>query len=168
ERLHPVLSAWVDGMTHAVRDLDRRMREARRRGRRPGLDECRTEANSIIDHAAKQLDKYQRQGERRTRHAADRTKDPDRPTASAHSDALRAADDHLYLDRHRRTVIVRGPRNRVHVFRADGTLVTSIVYSGRAIAEKLQQGRWVPLDPVAAEALRAALVERTHDDGDSP
>ncbi|MEM7262221.1 MAG: hypothetical protein AAF488_09545 [Planctomycetota bacterium] len=161
ERLHPILSPWLRGMAAEIRDLERKIKGARREGRRASIESNRTQARQLIEHAVKQLEKYIRQGERRTRHARKRTRDPQRPTASALSDALRAPDDHLFLDRSQQTIIVRGPRNRVHVFNADGTLVTSIVYGGKAIADRVAQGRWVPLEGSAIEALRAALTLRS-------
>ncbi len=160
EQLHSVLSPWLRGLASDVRDFERRQRADRREGRRTSIEKCRQQAEHVMASAEKQLEKYLRQDERRTQHATDRSQDPQRPTASALSDAFKASQEQLFWDRAQRTVIVRGPRNRIHVFKVEGTHVTSIVYGGRAIAERIQQGRWTALEVSLVEAFRAALTLR--------
>ena len=79
---------------------------------------------------------------------------------------LRAEGEDLFFDRAEDTIIVRGPRNRVHVFRRDGTHITSIVYPGSTIRDRLQRRRWVPLEEAAQEQLRNGIAARNQIRGD--
>ncbi len=174
ERLSPLLSEFVENLRRCVRELQTRLRESRKAGRRLSLSESRELACRALERAPQQLDKYLRRRGRRTLHAENRRQDPQRPTASAHSDALGAESEDLFFDRVENTVIVRGPRNRVHVFRNDGTHITSIVYPGSTIRDRVQQRRWVPLEKNAREQLRTGiaahsqiLADETEKDNDS-
>lgn len=160
ERSSRVLSPFVENLRHEVRKLEVELAAARNLGRRLSIGRCRASASQSLARAPTLLDKLLRRSERKTLHAEERALDPDRPTATAHSDTISARDEDLLYDRLERTVIVRGPRNRVHVYRADGAHITSVIYPGETIRDRLRSGRWQPLDPEAARVLRTAVRER--------
>lgn len=139
-----LLSRFVASLHTELRRLEDEFRSAKRQGRRVSLRRARERARQSLERAPVLLEKFLRQGNRRTEHAEERGSDPERPTAPARADAGRAGAE-FFLDRKERTVIVRGPRNRVHVFREDGTHITSVVYAGKTVQQRLKSRRWVPL-----------------------
>lgn len=167
ERVSRLLTQYIAGLRQELGKLEDELRSARSRGRRVGLMRSRDRARRTMDRAPALLDKFLRRRGRRTRHAEERTRDPSRPTASAHTDTLRAATENLFEDREEATFIVRGPRNRVHVYRADGTHITSIVYPGETIRDRLRKKRWVRLTAEAAEELRNAVRSRAANEPDN-
>ena len=48
----------------------------------------------------------------------------------------------------------------VHVFRRDGKHITSIVYPGTTIRDRIGRRRWTPLESEAIEQLRAGIAAR--------
>lgn len=96
---------------------------------------------------------------RRTRHAETRHRGGHRPTSTSWRDAAEASDERLFADTRRGTVIVLGRRNRAHVFARDGRHVTSLRLAEGELDRKLSRRRWVPLEPEAVRAFRAAVVE---------
>ena len=160
ERVVPILSDWIATLRHELSRVHERWIEERRGGRRLSVGECRALVDRALENGALYLEKRLRRRQGRTDHAEERATDPERPTASALSDALGASADAIFHDRKERTVIVRGPRNRVHVFRADGTLITSILYTGDSIRDRIASGRWVPLEKQRIEALRRGITDR--------
>lgn len=157
------LSRFVSSVRHELHLVQQELDDARRQGRRPARTEVRARARRVLERAPALLEKLVRQHGRRTLHAEARTLDPERPTASALRDARTAPDEQLLHDRSQDTVIVRGPRNRVHVFRDDGVHITSVVYPGETIRDRLRSGRWAPLDASRTAAFRAHLAERPPD-----
>jgi hypothetical protein len=160
ERVVPLLSDWVANLRQELSLVRDRWLEERRGGRRLSVGECRALVDRALESGAQYLEKRLRRRHARTDHAEDRASDPERPTATALSDALAAPADALFHDRRERTVIVRGPHNRVHVFRADGTHITSIQYSGDSIRERIATRRWVPLERPRIESLREGIAAR--------
>ena len=160
ERIVPPLSDWAAVLRRELAGVTDRLIEAQSTGRRLSAGESRTLVERALEVSAQYLEKRLRRRSGRTDHAEERSHDPERPTASALSDAFAAKDDSLFYDRRERTVIVRGPHNRIHVFRGDGTHITSILYTGEAIRDRLAVGRWVPLEATRITALRKGLKER--------
>ncbi|MFN0057162.1 MAG: hypothetical protein ACKVX7_01780 [Planctomycetota bacterium] len=163
ERACPLLSQWVDGLRGAMRDLRSALREQHSVRARGSQRIARELAWRALARTVAQLEKYGRRLDGRTLHARERALDPTRPTTSALADAHRASNQDIFLDRQQDTLIVRGPRQRVHVFRHDGTLITSIVYSAKSIEERLRLKRWIPLEPDAFRAWRDTLARRGAD-----
>ena len=157
ERRERSLARFVMSVRTQIRELSERLIEVRRQGQRPRRNKIRDEACELFSRIPAGLDKIHRQGARRTVHAEDRARQSDRPTASAFEDARSSRDENYYRDRKEGTIVVRGPNNRVHVFRDDGTHITSIVYSGATIRDRQQARRWVPLAAKELRAFREAL-----------
>ncbi len=160
ERVVPILSDWVANLRRELSTVQDRWIEGTSTGRRLSIGECRALVERALENGANYLEKRLRRRQGRTDHAEERSADPERPTASALSDALAASNDSIFHDRRERTIIVRGPRNRIHVFRGDGTHITSILYTGESIRDRIGQGRWIPLEPARIEALRKGLKTR--------
>ncbi len=153
-----LISQFVRRVHGSGEELRQELIDARGRGQRLSLARARRLAEQSIERVPDALEKLARRRERRTDHAAERALDPSRPTARALADALAAPPDRLFRDRKEDTIIVRGPRNRVHVFRTDGAHITSVVYPGETIRDRLRSRRWSPLPEDEAARLRAALT----------
>jgi hypothetical protein len=98
----------------------------------------------ILQGLARKLEKVGRQRGRRTAHAeGHRIKN--RPTSKAWEDAFGAAEESVLWDKHERTFVVLGPRNRVHVFSRQGRHVTSLVLASDAVGSRRRRKRWNPL-----------------------
>lgn len=153
------LFLWLTGLRRTVRRWDEALREERAKGKRPALDEVRARAKELLADAVSALEKILRQADRRTEHAHTRSRESSRPTAKAWVDARHAPDDCLLYDRQQDTFVVRGPKNRAHVFTREGAHVTSVVYSSNAIRDKLRTRRWTPLEATELEAFRSRLTD---------
>jgi len=99
---------------------------------------------NFLAKLARNLERVGRQRGRRTDHAEER-RVTRRHSSSAHRDLLRTPADTLLWDAHRQTVVVVGPRNRVHVFTPDARHVTSMLLSIEELNSRRRRKRWVPL-----------------------
>ena len=164
-------SPATDSLTdpHQVRILNL-IRDARRRiqhivssgtsraGRRPpslpGDALARTER--VLRETARGLERLGRQTARRTMHAEAR-REFNRPTSKAWEDAADARKGQILWDEQRKTVIVLGPRHRVHVFSPDGRHITSLLLNGEAIEGRVRRRRWRPMEGDGLERFCAAV-----------
>lgn len=112
--------------------------------------------SNALKNLAKTLEKAGRQRGRRTIHAEGHPVSQ-RPTASAREDTLSAPDDHFLWDEHRHTVVVVGPRNRVHVFSPQGRHITSIVLEAEAVKKRLRRKRWTRLSGETLQQFRGSV-----------
>ena len=106
--------------------------------------------------SARTLEKAGRQRGRRTNHAEEHRASR-RPTSSALEDTLTAADDLFLWDEHRNTVVVVGPRSRVHVFSPKGRHITSLVLEAEAVKGRMRRKRWTRMTDKALGQFRASL-----------
>ena len=110
----------------------------------------------ILQGLARKLEKVGRQRGRRTAHAeGHRIKN--RPTSKAWEDAFGAAEESVLWDKHERTFVVLGPRNRVHVFSRQGRHVTSLVLPSEAVRSRKRRKRWLPLTDEQREQFGSAI-----------
>jgi hypothetical protein len=110
----------------------------------------------LLQTAARTLEQIGRQRHRRTLHAEVR-REANRPTNKALEDAVAAPDDHVLWDSAGRTVIVVGPRKRVHVFSLAGKHITSLTMEPEAVRNRLRRKRWRPLEADALHHFNAAV-----------
>jgi hypothetical protein len=110
----------------------------------------------ILQGLARKLEKLGRQRGRRTAHAEGQRVE-NRPTSKAWEDAFSAHEEWILWDRHERTFVVLGPRNRVHVFSAQGRHVTSLVLATEAVRNRMRRGRWLPLTEDQREQFGSAI-----------
>jgi hypothetical protein len=113
-------------------------------------------AMRILKEMAGTIERLGRQKARRTIHAEERRVDH-RPTSKAREDASSVSDDQLLWDEQRGTVVVVGPRNRVHVFSPSGRHVTSLLLEADAIRSRLRRRRWRQLQGDPLMQFRNAL-----------
>ena len=143
-------------------DPDGKAPEGKKRGPKAGWRKKAEAAaerriEGLIEGLARRLEKGKRAQARRTKHAAERHDQGDRPTRMALADLAGAKDEDVLLDTQRRTFIVLGEKGRAHVFNRQGKLVTSIRYAPDAIERRRQNGRWKPLPAVEIMALRTMV-----------
>ncbi len=113
-------------------------------------------AAAAVHDAARALERLGRQGERRTAHAEDRGR-ARRPTGTALEDVRCAAPRSFLRDERRGTVVVLGPRGRVHVFAPGGRLVTTLQLDPDAVRRRRSRERWEPLPGAELERFLAAV-----------
>jgi len=101
----------------------------------------------LLQDLARQLSGRHRRQARRTQHAVERADEGQRPTPRAYPDAGEAGDDAILYDTEKSTIVVVGPRGRVHVFTPNARHVTSVMMQGSAIQSRRHQGRWRQAEP---------------------
>ncbi|MBK8977288.1 MAG: hypothetical protein IPM29_15360 [Planctomycetes bacterium] len=121
----------------------------------------------LLQDLAKRLAGRARRASNRTEHARERTEEGQRPTTKAWEDARDASDDRILRDEAQDTIVVTGPKNRVHVFTLDAKHVTSFVQTGRNVHKRLQEGRWHPAEPEERGEFRLALRMRLREQHDA-
>jgi hypothetical protein len=114
----------------------------------------------LLQDLAKQLSGSARRAGRRTGHAVQRAAEGQRPTTKAWDDALAVPDESILRDDTEATIVVLGPRGRVHVFALDARHVTSLVLAGGSIQKRRQEGRWRPAEPEERGEFRIRLKRR--------
>lgn len=113
----------------------------------------------VLHRLRANLERLSRRAERRTFHASMRHEE-ERPVGMALADAREAPAERFYSDADEETVVVLGPRGRVHVFTPTGRQVTSVTYPPEAIERRVSQRRWRPLsrEEVASFKKQVAAV----------
>lgn len=156
---------FAEGAAPWFQDL---LRTARARARALEDDLARTSATGkrrseilrrvpgLLAEIGRGVERAGRQHERRTRHAEERREDR-RPTQAALRDARRAGDASIFADEQRGTLIVVGPRGRVHAFAPGGRHVTTMVLEGDALDRRLRTERWRPATREEIRCLRERL-----------
>lgn len=145
-----------------VEQLGRRSAVAARRGEPFDLA---AHVDQLLLRLRSDLLRVFRSRDHRTRHAEERHQSGERPTALALTDALAAGDGRMLRDEAKDTVVVLGPKRRVHVFSRIGRHVTSLELEPSDIARRVELGRWRPLERHAAEIFKLTL--KTQLDGPS-
>lgn len=176
-RVHPVGRAEVTDLadpsvaqilTRFQHHLDEEALRLAGSGIEPGTPEEEEFVRPLLQDLARRLAGRARRKARRTHHADRRAEDATRPTAKAYEDAVRADDEHLYWDDQEGTVVVLGPRGRVHVFTIEARHVTSVLMQRSAISKRRQQGRWRPAEPEERGEFRIHLRKVRPADGAEP
>lgn len=147
-----------------VEQLEFRVRAAREQGRAEEARELLRQVPAILRRLADDLERGERQGRRRTRHAEQRRED-NRPVHKAQEDARGARPDELYYDLKAHTFIVAGPRGRTHAFSPDGRHVTSFLIRPDAVEFRLRTERWRRTTDEEAGRLRASWAGGDSTDG---
>lgn len=114
----------------------------------------------LLQELAKRLSGRARRAVRRTEHATQRVDERVRPTAKAWDDAREAGDDRILRDDEQGTIVVVGPKNRLHVFSPEAMHVTSFVLTGGQVQKRRAEGRWHPAEPEERGEFRLALRRR--------
>lgn len=111
----------------------------------------------LLKDLAQKLASRARNVSRRTEHAVTRSEEGSRPTPRAYPDAGEAHDDAILWDAEKATIVVLGPKGRVHVFTPQARHVTSVMMQGAAIDRRRHQGRWRLAEPDERGEFRVAL-----------
>lgn len=122
----------------------------------------------LLQDLAKQLQSRTRNAGRRTQHGLERSEQGQRPTSRAYPDAGEASDNAILWDIDQSTVVVLGPKSRVHVFTPDGRHVTSVAMQRAAIERRRQQGRWRVAEPEERGEFRIGIKQRVAAGEDKP
>ena len=142
----------------ALATLAPTLRRSRRRGAQTQA-ELQNRVDAILAGLRRRLERDSRARSRRTRHAQERHQSGRRPTRKAIEDTRDASDEAFMHDTRSGVLVVLGDRGRTHFFAPDGKLVSSVRYSGAAIAKKVKQKRWQPATAEQRETLRRRLVD---------
>ncbi|HEX5051788.1 MAG TPA: hypothetical protein VFZ65_08460 [Planctomycetota bacterium] len=128
----------------------------------------------LLTELAQRLQSRTRHAGRRTQHGLERSETGQRPTSRAYPDAGEASDDSILWDLDQNTVVVLGPKGRVHVFTPHGKHVTSVMMQGAAIERRRHMGRWRLAEPeergefrIHIKRLVAAGQDKPHEDGEA-
>jgi len=155
------------GLPDALRQIRREISVFSGRGgtRVPGigvaLERLANRCHQLMRDACRDLEHRRRMEGRRTGHANQRARQGDRPTHKAFEDARAASDDRLFFDVQEHTVCVVGPSNRVHFFTLEAKQVTSVVFPGHVVQQRVGSKRWAQLEPDKLAAFRRALEPTT-------
>lgn len=121
----------------------------------------------LLQDLARQLSGRARRKNRRTDHADERAMGQQRPTAKASEDAAGAADAHILWDDAKETVVILGPKGRVHVFTGDARHVTSLAMTSAQVQKRKQAHRWRPAEPDERGEFRLHLKRRLASEDDA-
>ena len=117
----------------------------------------------LLQELARKLESRARSRGRRTEHADQRVEKSQRPTTKAYDDADRARDDALVWDDEEQTMVVLGPRQRVHVFSGDARHVTSVMMNRGSIEQRRRSHRWRRAEPEERGEFRMHLRAQIKD-----
>ncbi len=137
--------------------LGRKARQAQRDG--APLDMPR-EVDALLTRLRADCVRVFKARSHRTQHARVRAEEGDRPTSYALTDADAAAETKLFIDTHRDTIVVLGPRSRAHAFNKAGKHVTSWLLDPGEADRKTDKRRWRQLQPEHVSEFRKRLAER--------
>lgn len=137
-----------------VENLGRRAAIATRRGE---SFDIKTHVEAMLTRLRSDVLRVFKSRDHRTRHAEERHQSGERPTALAITDALQTTDARLYRDDQKDTIVVLGPKNRVHVFSRIGRHITSLELQPHDVARRVDLGRWKSLERHAADIFRHML-----------
>ena len=118
------------------------------------------ESTRILEELRDSLIRTVNGNPQRTRHAQKRHQSMERPTSEAWRDAARAGDERLLWDQHQETIVVVGPKSRVHIFSENAKHITSMRLGVKELERKRGQRRWRLLDPELAKRFRDQVRSR--------
>lgn len=122
----------------------------------------------LLQDLARQLQSRTRNTGRRTQHGLERSEAGQRPTSRAYPDAGEANDESILWDLDQNTVVVVGPKGRVHIFTPQGKHVTSVTMQGQAIDRRRHMGRWRLAEPEERGEFRIQIKRRIASGDDQP
>ena len=149
------------GTRERIDALGRRMALANKRGETLAVDAL---VRQLLGRLRGDVLRVFKLRDYRTRHAEERHQSGERPTSLAITDALAATDGRFYRDDRKDTVVVAGPKHRIHVFSREGRLVTSLELLPAELERRVERGRWRPLERLASEVFKDSLRKaRSHE-----
>lgn len=122
----------------------------------------------LLNELAQKLAGRQKHRSRRTAHADERSEEGQRPTPRAYPDATEAHDGAILWDAEKSTIVVLGPKGRVHVFTPQAKHVTSVMMQGSAVERRRHMGRWRLAEPDERGEFRIQLKRLVASGEDKP
>ncbi len=122
----------------------------------------------LLNELAQKLAGRQKHRSRRTAHADERSEEGQRPTPRAYPDATEAHDGAILWDSEKATIVVLGPKGRVHVFTPQAKHVTSVMMQGSAVERRRHTGRWRLAEPDERGEFRIQLKRLVASGEDKP
>ncbi len=150
------ISDVISSARHRISSLRPSSKTPARKKRGAALPDTVSLAEDVLQGLARKLEKVGRQRGRRTAHAEGHRVDS-RPTSKAWEDVFGASEESILWDKHEKTYVVLGPRNRVHVFSQEGRHVTSLVLRAEAARSRQRRKRWLPLTRDQREQFGSAI-----------
>ena len=141
-----ILSNWISSLRSSLNNLQQELMGLASKGKRSSLQASRELIVELLIESRSYLETLRRRSGRRTKHAQQRTEDPNRPTSAAISDLLSCDYKDLFHDRKESTVVIRGRQGRIHIFTANGRHITSAIYSNDSIQTRIARGRWKSME----------------------
>jgi|GEM_PF-310755 len=140
-------------------------------GRRAALAHRSGESFDLVPHATMLLNRLRgdvlrvlKLRDYRTRHAEERHQSGERPTSLAIADALAAGEGRFFRDEHKNTIVVLGPKHRVHVFTTSGRHVTSLELQPTEVERRLELKRWRFLERIGSDLFKDTLKRALNPD----
>lgn len=124
-----------------IKQLEEMIRTGMQQGNAQARPELLREVPGIIRTLAHTIEQFGRQSVRRTRHAGERVR-ADRPVPSAFEDLRMATPEDHYVDLQKSAMIIRGPRQRIHVFSLQGAHITSLKLTPMDVLRRVRIERW--------------------------
>ena len=156
-------AGWEPGLGRAVavarrvvEAMERQLEALRAAGR---MEEARVVLQRVplvLRRFAENVERGDRQGQRRTRHAEERRQER-RPVHKAVDDAKAVTAERLFYDERAQTFMVCGGKHRTHAFNRAGRHVTSFVLPPAALAQRVRSRRWRPVTAEELALFREAL-----------
>lgn len=159
ENLGERLAAPLRNARDGLHELQEQLKDPGLARDRKGRSRVLGRVPAIMRKLARDLTSGARRRERRTGHAEHRRRQS-RPVQSAVRESLKSTPERTYVDEREGTLVVRGRRNRVHVFTRDGRLVTSLTMEDAAVERRVRQERWRPASREEVAGLRRVLARQ--------
>lgn len=158
-----LVEGWEPGLDRArglsarmLESLELQARSARESGRTDDLREVMRRVPAILRRLCESLERGERQGQRRTRHAEER-REEQRPVHKALDDAREVKSDNVFFDERSRTVMVHGAKGRAHAFNTEGRHVTSFTLKPGGLELRLRTRRWRPASTEEFQSFKSLL-----------
>lgn len=156
-------AGWEPGLGRAVavarrvvEAMERQLESLRAAGRMEEARAVLQRVPLVLRRFAENVERGDRQGQRRTRHAEERRQER-RPVHKAVEDAKAITAERLFYDERAQTFMVCGGKHRTHAFNRAGRHVTSFVLAPAALEQRVRSRRWRPVTAEELELFRAAL-----------
>lgn len=147
------LYAAVNDLRHSLQDFQTRWSGAKGQRERQNVQ---VKLERLMHHLVNVIERKGRQGQRRTIHAHERSKD-NRPVHTAMRDLEAAGTENFFHDLPRKSIIILGKRSRAHVFSASGRHITTMQLPQEKLDRRVQRKRYAPMDPAEVNAFRATV-----------
>ncbi len=146
-------------LRRTVEQIERRLNESAAARNMKERKKLLSQIPGILRSVIRSLERSGRQSERKTQHSEIR-RVQNRPTSKALQEALNAGKEKFFFDTLRKTIIVMGSKNRVHVFNFKGRHITSMNMDHVSLDRRISQKRWRAASEAQIEKLRYSLSEK--------